>query len=127
MKKLTLIGGGGVRAVLFTKSLTLKAEEAGITDLVLHDTDEEQLNIIGQLCRIVITQSGINLRRHVATDIRSALTGADYIETTIRVGQELSRYTDEQIALNRGVIGQETTGPAAFSMAIRTNPVLMDY
>jgi 6-phospho-beta-glucosidase len=26
--KLTLIGGGGVRAVLFTKSLTLKAEEA---------------------------------------------------------------------------------------------------
>ncbi|MCQ6559463.1 family 4 glycosyl hydrolase [Paenibacillus mendelii] len=127
MKKLTLIGGGGVRAVLFTKSLTLKAEEAGITDLVLHDTDEEQLNIIGQLCRIVITQSGINLRLHLSTDIRAALTGADYIVTTIRVGKELSRYTDEQIALNSGVIGQETTGPAGFSMAIRTIPVLMDY
>ncbi|UVI28916.1 family 4 glycosyl hydrolase [Paenibacillus spongiae] len=127
MKKLTLIGGGGVRAVLFTKSLTLKAEEAGITDLVLHDTDEEQLHIIGQLCKIVIAQSGVNLKLRTTTDIRYALSGADYIVTTIRVGKEMSRYTDEQIALNRGVIGQETTGPAGFSMAIRTIPVLMHY
>jgi hypothetical protein len=34
---------------------------------------------------------------------------------------------DEQIALNHGVLGQETTGAAGFSMAIRTIPVLMEY
>ncbi|RXZ82425.1 glycoside hydrolase [Paenibacillaceae bacterium] len=127
MKQLTLIGGGGVRAVLFTKSLTLKASQAGITRLVLHDTDEQQLGIIGKLCRIVIEQSGVDLQLVMTTDIREALTGADYIVTTIRVGKEVSRYTDEQIALDCGVIGQETTGPAGFSMAIRTIPVLMDY
>ncbi|WP_036717588.1 glycoside hydrolase [Paenibacillus harenae] len=127
MKKLTLIGGGGVRAVLFTKSLTLKAEKSGISKLVLHDTDEEQLLIIGKLCRLVIERSGIDLQLEMTTDSREALNDADYIVTTIRVGKEASRCTDEQIALNCGVIGQETTGPAGFSMAIRTIPVLMHY
>lgn len=125
--KLALIGGGGVRAVLFTKSLTLKAEQAGITRLTLHDTDEEQLGLISRLCRIVIARSGIALQLDVTTDIREALRGADYIVTTIRAGKEPSRHTDEGIALKYGVIGQETTGPAGFSMAIRTIPVLLDY
>lgn len=125
--KLTLIGGGGVRAVLFTKSLTLKAEDAGITKLVLHDTDEEQLAVISKLCQIVIDRSGINLQLETTTDSREAIKGADYIVTTVRVGKEWSRYVDEQIALKHGVIGQETTGPAGFSMAIRTIPVLMEY
>ncbi|MGZ9586498.1 family 4 glycosyl hydrolase [Paenibacillus marinisediminis] len=125
--KLTLIGGGGVRAVLFTKSLTLKAVESGITKLVLHDTDEEQLNIISKLCRIVIQQSGIDLSLEVTTDARKALQDADYIVTTIRVGKEQSRYIDEEIALKRGLLGQETTGAAGFSMALRTIPVLSEY
>lgn len=125
--KLTLIGGGGVRAVLFTKSLTLKAEHAGITKLVLLDTDPEQLDIISRLCRVVIEQSGIRLELETSTDARAALKDAKYIVTTIRTGKEQSRYTDEQIALNHGVIGQETTGPAGFSMALRTIPVLLDY
>ncbi|MGG3837144.1 glycoside hydrolase [Paenibacillus thiaminolyticus] len=125
--KLALIGGGGVRAVLFTKSLTLKAQQTGITQLVLHDTDEEQLAIIGKLCRIVIEQSGIDLRLDTTMDARAALQGADYIVTTIRVGKEQSRYIDEKIALDRGLLGQETTGPAGFSMALRTIPVLRDY
>lgn len=125
--KLALIGGGGVRAVLFTKSLTLKAEQSGITRLTLHDTDEEQLLLISRLCRIVIDRSGIDLQLDVTTDIREALRGADYIVTTIRAGKEASRHMDERIALKYGVIGQETTGPAGFSMAIRTIPVLLDY
>jgi len=125
--KLALIGGGGVRAVLFTKSLTLKAEQSGITELVLMDTDEEQLGIISQLCRIVIERSGVRLKLETTTDARTALAGADYIVTTIRAGKEQSRSTDEQIALNYDVIGQETTGAAGFSMAIRTIPVLLDY
>jgi 6-phospho-beta-glucosidase len=71
--KLTLIGGGGVRAEHFTKSLTLKAEQAGIKKLVLHDTDEEQLSLIGQLCQIVINQSGISLQLEMTTDSHEAI------------------------------------------------------
>lgn len=125
--KLALIGGGGVRAVLFTKSLTLKAEAVGITELVLHDQDERQLDIIARLCQVVVNQSGAKLTLTATTDERVALKGADYIVTTIRVGREQSRHIDERIALAHGLIGQETTGAAGFSMAIRTIPPLMRY
>ena len=37
------------------------------------------------------------------------------------------RVVDETIALDLGVIGQETTGVGGFSMAVRTIPVLMEY
>ncbi|MBB6672444.1 family 4 glycosyl hydrolase [Cohnella nanjingensis] len=125
--KLTLIGGGGVRAVLFTQSLTLKAAESGITKLVLLDVDPAQLETIGQLCRVVVARSGVPLDIELSTDPRSALTGADYIVTTIRAGKEASRAEDERIAMQYGLLGQETTGPAGFSMALRTIPVLLDY
>ena len=125
--KLALIGGGGVRAVLFTKSLTLKAEAVNITELVLHDQDERQLDIIARLCQVVVNQSGAKLTLTATTDERVALAGADYIVTTIRVGREQSRHIDERIALAHGLIGQETTGAAGFSMAIRTIPPLMRY
>ena len=56
-----------------------------------------------------------------------AITGADYIVTTLRVGGDHSRVVDETIALDLGVIGQETTGVGGFSMAVRTIPVLIEY
>ena len=42
-------------------------------------------------------------------DVRKALQDADYVVTTLRVGGDHSRVMDETIALNAGVIGQETT------------------
>ena len=34
---------------------------------------------------------------------------------------------DERVPLRHGVLGQETTGPGGFAMAMRTIPVLLDY
>jgi 6-phospho-beta-glucosidase len=34
---------------------------------------------------------------------------------------------DERVALNHGVLGQETTGPGGFAMGLRTIPVLFGY
>ncbi|OBZ13995.1 glycoside hydrolase [Bacillus sp. FJAT-27264] len=125
--KLALIGGAGVRAVFFTKSLTMLAQEIGITKFVMYDINREKLEIIGKLCKHVVAESGIPMELEFSDDIEYALTDADYVITTIRVGNDRSRVIDEQIALKYGVIGQETTGPGGFSMAIRTIPVLLDY
>ena len=62
-----------------------------------------------------------------SADVREVLQGADYVVTTLRVGGDHSRVMDETIALNAGVIGQETTGVGGFSMAVRTIPVLLEY
>lgn len=67
------------------------------------------------------------LKVWAVSDPVEAITGADYIVTTLRVGGDHSRVVDETIALDLGVIGQETTGVGGFSMAVRTIPVLMEY
>ena len=62
-----------------------------------------------------------------SADVREVLQDADYVVTTLRVGGDHSRVIDETIALNAGVIGQETTGVGGFSMAVRTIPILLEY
>ena len=37
------------------------------------------------------------------------------------------RIQDERVALNLGVLGQETTGAAGFSFAMRSVPALVKY
>ena len=54
----------------------------------------------------------------------ACMTAVSY---THLVGGDHSRVVDETIALDLGVIGQETTGVGGFSMAVRTIPVLIEY
>lgn len=56
-----------------------------------------------------------------------AVRDADYIITTIRAGEDQKRVDDERIALARNVLGQETTGAAGFSFAMRSVPALAKY
>jgi 6-phospho-beta-glucosidase len=56
-----------------------------------------------------------------------AFTGADYVFSAVRVGGDRGRVIDEQVALQRGIVGQETTGPGGAAMALRTIPVVLDY
>ncbi len=125
--KLTLIGGGGVRSPLFVMTLLRWQKRIGITELCLMDIDSHKLELFGSLCRELVHRAGDPLRVTTTTDARLALTGADHVVTTIRVSFEQGRATDERIALQHGVLGQETTGPGGFAMALRSIPVILDY
>ncbi|MCU0509685.1 MAG: hypothetical protein MUC34_15095, partial [Anaerolineae bacterium] len=50
-----------------------------------------------------------------------------FVITTFRVGGIGARALDETIPLGHGVLGQETTGPGGFAMAMRSIPVLLGY
>ncbi|MBK9712410.1 MAG: 6-phospho-beta-glucosidase [Kouleothrix sp.] len=125
--KLTLIGGGGVRGPLFVASALRRAERVGLEELCLMDIDAEKLAIFGGLCREVARRAGSPVRITTTTDARAALDGARHVVTTIRVGFEHGRVLDERIALRHGVLGQETTGPGGFAMALRSIPALLGY
>jgi 6-phospho-beta-glucosidase len=47
--------------------------------------------------------------------------------SAIRVGGDQGRVIDEEVALRRGIVGQETTGPGGCAMALRTIPVVLSY
>ena len=125
--KLTVIGGAGVRTVIFINGLLERYRKLNIDEVVLYDIDQEKLKVIGKLCRHVVDRKNEALKVSVAADAPEALTGADYVVTTLRVGGDHSRVLDEAVALEHGVIGQETTGVGGFSMAVRTIPVLLEY
>ena len=125
--KLTLIGGGGVRAPLFVMTLLRWQARLGTTELCLMDIDERKLKLFGALCRELAHRAGDPFMITTTTDAREALTGADHVVTTIRAGFEQGRATDERIALRHGVLGQETTGPGGFAMALRSIPAILGY
>ena len=125
--KIAVIGGAGVRTVIFINGLLARYKKLNIDEVVLYDIDSEKQEIIGKLCAHVIKRKKEELKVGIAKRPIEAITGADYIVTTLRVGGDHSRVVDETIALTEGVIGQETTGVGGFSMAVRTIPVLLEY
>lgn len=125
--KIAVIGGAGVRTVIFINGLLKRYQKLNIDKVSLYDIDREKLEIIGQLCVYVAEREGDNLAIEIADMPKDALEGADYVVTTLRVGGDHARVIDEDIALKHGVIGQETTGAGGFSMAVRTIPVLKEY
>lgn len=125
--KLTVIGGGGVRSMFLAKSIAQKAEALSIDELVFMDNDEKKLNIYGKMAKKVSNLLYSKLKFTLTTNPIEAVKNADYVITTIRVGGDEMRVRDERIALNLGLLGQETTGAAGLSFAMRSVSALAEY
>jgi 6-phospho-beta-glucosidase len=125
--KLTIIGTAGVRTPLMLRGILRRYEKLGLTDLCLMDVNGAHLGLIHMVCEPQLHEVGDAFRTVWTTDAREAIAGADYVLTTFRVGGSRSRITDERVPLRYGVLGQETTGPGGFAMAMRTIPVILDY
>lgn len=125
--KITVIGGGGVRSMFLAKSIAQKAEKLHIDTLCFMDNNKEKLRIYGGMAAHVARLLCPAMQFTLTDDAVHAVTDADYVITTIRVGEDDMRVKDERIALNKGVLGQETTGAAGFSFAMRSVPALAGY
>ncbi len=125
--KLVLVGGGGVRSPLFVMSLLNWQKRIGVDELCLMDTDARKLDLFGAVCRQIVKRAGDPFKITTTLDARAAFEGARHVVTTIRAGQDIGRAIDERIALKHGVLGQETTGPGGFAMAMRSIPALLEY
>jgi len=125
--KLTFIGGAGVRIPMFVEACIRRSRRIGLDEVCLLDTDVPKLQAIGTICQRIVHKAGNPFGVTLTTDPRRALTDADHVVTTIRAGGDAGRVSDERIALSHGVLGQETTGPAAFGMALRNVPAVLAY
>jgi 6-phospho-beta-glucosidase len=123
---MTLLGTG-VRTPFILHGLADRAVELELDEVVLHDVDAERLEIMAALGGHLVRSWGASFAVRGERDPRAALAGSRFVFSAIRVGQERARALDEQIALKHGVLGQETTGPGGFAMALRTIPVMLEY
>lgn len=125
--KLSVIGGGGVRSMFLAKSIAQRAKPLGISELAFMDTDRAKLDIFGGMAAQVARLVAPDMAFTLTDDPVEALRGADYVITTLRVGGDEMRAQDEHAALSLNILGQETTGAAGFSFAMRSVPALKRY
>jgi 6-phospho-beta-glucosidase len=123
--KLTFIGAGGVRTPLVIQSLLAFQERLPLTQVCLMDIDAERLELMRLASQPRLAKRAA-FELEWTTDARQAIAGSDFIVTTFRSGGLESRVIDEQVPLKYGVLGQETTGPGGFAMALRTIPVMLE-
>lgn len=125
--KLVVIGGGGVRSIYLSRSIIHCATKTGIDHIVFMDNDAEKLSIFGKMAQQIAKDINPQVKFELTTDPVYALKDANIIITTIRVGNDAARIHDEKIALNLGLLGQETTGAGGFAFALRSVPALIEY
>ena len=125
--KLVVLGGGGVRSPFLAKSIVTRAKELGINKVVFMDNDSEKLRIYGGLAKHISNCIDDSIEFGLTTDIIEAVTDANFVITTLRVGQDEGRVSDERIALKYNILGQETTGAGGFAMSLRSIPALIEY
>ncbi len=127
MVKLTFIGAGGVRIPLVIESVLAFQSRIPLTELCLMDIDSERLELMRMVSEIRLKDAHPGFELVWTTNAEQAIKDSDFIVTTFRQGGIASRVIDEQVPLKYGVLGQETTGPGGFAMAMRTIPAVLDY
>jgi len=121
-----VIGGGSTYTPELIEGFIKRREELSVSRIVLMDIDKERLDVVGSLARRMVERAGVETEIVLTTERQAVLEGADFVVTQIRVGGLEGRAGDEKIPLEFGLIGQETTGPGGFAMALRTIPVMLD-
>ncbi|NHN54674.1 6-phospho-beta-glucosidase [Calidifontibacter sp. DB0510] len=124
--KLTMVGGGGFRTPLVYRALLADPHERRITEVVLHDLSETRLAAIERVLRAMATGRADAPTVSVTTDLDRALDGADFVFSAVRTGGLRARTADERVAVDLGLLGQETVGPGGISYGLRTVPVALD-
>jgi 6-phospho-beta-glucosidase len=119
--RLAILGGGGFRTPLVYAALA--AGDSGVTEVALHDTDPDRLAVMANVLDRGTAGEGGAPRVRVTTDLDAALEGADFVFSAMRVGGLGARVQDERVALDLGVLGQETTGAGGIAYGLRTIPV----
>lgn len=124
MSKVTILGGGGIRTPLLIHGLV--RAPLGLTEIALFDPDVERAGMMAALGREVARQAGYGVTISTPEKIEEAVTGAEFVVSSLRVGGAAARARDERIAIECGIAGQETTGLGGLAKALRTIPVMIE-
>jgi 6-phospho-beta-glucosidase len=95
-----------------------------IGEVALYDADGARVAAIGRVLDGLAARHPAPPRVVVAPDLGAALEGAAYVFCAVRVGGLAGRIADERVALDLGLLGQETVGPGGVAYALRSVPVL---
>lgn len=117
---IAIIGGAGVRTPLLVRGLA--SSGLPIREVRVFDVDRDRLDLISPLIERV---AGVKVV--TSETVAECVKAADFVIASIRPGGIERRAAYEKIALDHGVIGQETVGVGGWAMALATIPAMVDY
>jgi 6-phospho-beta-glucosidase len=123
--KLTVVGAGGFRTPAIYRALVSDVAAVSFDEIVLYDADDSRFARITAVLDGIDAELGGGVGYRMSTDLDDAVEDADVVYCAIRVGGLEGRLKDERVAVDRGVIGQETTGPGGLAFALRTVPAVL--
>lgn len=121
-----IAGGGGFRVPLVYRALCTGPFAGLVDEVVLYDVDPARLAAIEAVLRDMPTPEGSRPAVVISTDLLQALKGTNMVFAAIRPGGTEGRIADERVALDLGLLGQETTGAGGISYALRTIPHMLE-
>lgn len=124
--KLCILGGGGFRTPYVYQALLRDSGSPRVEEVALHDVDESRLATMVSILTELADGFPDAPSLTPTTDLSTAVAGSDFVFAALRVGGLEGRRCDEHVALDLGVLGQETTGPGGLAYALRTVPVMVD-
>ncbi|MDN4642681.1 family 4 glycosyl hydrolase [Arthrobacter sp. PsM3] len=136
--RLMIAGGGGFRVPLVYRALCAGPFAGLVRELVLYDVDPGRLAAISAVLASYPGPAepgaaadegpGAAPRPVVraTTSLAEALDGTDLVFAAIRPGGTAGRTADERVALDLGLLGQETTGAGGISYALRSIPRMLE-
>ncbi|XAS63324.1 6-phospho-beta-glucosidase [Micrococcaceae bacterium Sec5.8] len=127
--RLMIAGGGGFRVPLVYRALCAGPFAGLVRELVLYDVDSGRLAAISAVLAAFPDDRARPAAAPVVrptTSLAEALRGTDAVFAAIRPGGTAGRTVDERVALDLGLLGQETTGAGGISYALRSIPRMLD-
>jgi alpha-galactosidase len=96
--------------------------------LWLVDVNDEALGRMTRLAQKLNEASGWDITLHSTTDRREALSGANFVITSIAVDRERTWRKDHELALKHGFpsVLSENGGPGGLSHTLRSVPAMLD-
>ena len=95
--KVAVIGGGSTYTPELVEGFGLRRDVLPVDELVLHDIDQERLDIVGGLAGRILEKLEFPGRLTLTTDREQAVEGASFVLVQLRVGGLQARLGDETI------------------------------
>ncbi|MBU1877549.1 MAG: hypothetical protein KJ734_01240 [Chloroflexi bacterium] len=122
--KIVFIGGGSVQWTpkLVTDMALIEALDGA--ELMLHDIDEDALNLLARACERISTQAGDTLKIAATLDRKTALRNADFVILCVGIGKLSAMRNDLEIPEKYGIYQSvgDTVGPGGLARGLRHVP-----
>jgi len=122
--KIAFIGGGSVQWTPKLVTDLAAIEALNGAELMLHDIDEDALNLLTRACQRISTQAGNTLEIAATLDRTAALHNADFVILCVGIGGLAAMRNDLEIPEKYGIYQSvgDTVGPGGLARGLRHIP-----